>query len=502
MRYRDIHPIIEKVRPYCLEAAGRLKRFPQWSLKTLSSLMTSVYILGALALLYMVGTIFPQGGDIGEYAKAGGKYVSFVRFFDLLDFFSSPVFLLSALLLLLNLVVCTYKRYGPLFAKRVFPNTFDPTHTFKLTHDYPEALPEVRRVLHEKLGFRLVSKDNEWIVMEKGLSCRWLTWLYHAGIVLCFFGLILSYLFAFEGEMTLKPRTPLIVAPSTTGRLASLYQKTAGPAGFSLYLDDFSTEYIQHPGLDYPKDKLSRLAIGLGWKGPEYSMKNDPMTPKDWRSRLRVIKGGSTVKEKTIEVNDPLRYGGYTFYQVGYEQTLRIRVDFNPIALETKADGDIIVPGLDTPLRFGTVMTGTLYRLDGAVEKILPFTTVKAVLTGPPGGKKTEDLGKLELGGSIIVDGRRVSLADYEESSVLSYRYDPGVAVLWWGGAFVLIAMCLRFYGRSYMVAYAVDESDRIVCLNLHIVSKGLMADTEKLAGRIGYYLTRDDIRPVPLPPL
>ncbi|MBI5902780.1 MAG: cytochrome c biogenesis protein ResB [Deltaproteobacteria bacterium] len=494
--------IIEKVRPYRIGAVGRLKRFPQWSLKTLSSIKTSVYILGALALLYMVGTIFPQGGDIGEYAKAGGKYVSLVRFLDLLDFFSSPVFLLTAFLLLLNLAVCTYMRYAPLFAKRVFPKTFDPTHSFKLTHDYPEALIEVRRVLHEKLGFRLVSKDNEWIVMEKGLSSRWLTWLYHAGIVLCFFGLILSYLFAFEGEMTLKPRAPLIVAPPTTGRLASLYQKTAGPAGFSLYLDDFSTEYIQHPSLDYPKDNISRLSIGLGWKGPEYSMKNDPMTPKDWRSRLRVVKDGSTVTAKTIEVNDPLRYGGYTFYQAGYEQTLRIMVDFNPIALETKADGELIVPGLDTTLRFGTVRTGTLYRLDGTVDKILPFTTVKAVLKTPVNGKKTEDLGKLDLGGSIIVDNRRISLADYEESSVLSYRYDPGVAVLWWGGAFVLITMCLRFYGRSYMVAYAVDESAGIICLNLHIVSKGLMADTEKLAERIGYYLTRDDIRPVPLPPL
>lgn len=494
--------MLEKTRPYWTEAVGRLKRLPQWGLKTLSSIKTSIYSLGALALLYMVGTIFPQGGDIGEYAKAGGKYVAFVSFFDLLDFFSSPVFLLAALLLLLNLVVCTYKRYAPLFAKRAFPRTFEPTHSFKLTHDYADALIEARRVLHEKLGFRLVSKDNEWIVMEKGLSRGWLTWLYHAGIVLCFFGLILSYLFAFEGEMTLKPRIPQIVAPPTTGRLASLYQKTAGPAGFSLYLDGFSTEYIQHPALDYPKDKASRLAIGLGWKGPEYSMKDDPMTPKDWRSSLRVLKGGNTVKAQTIEVNDPLRYGGYTFYQAGYEQTLRIRVDFNPIALETKADGELMVPGLDTPLRFGTVRTGTLYRLDGAVEKILPFTTVKAVVKGPSNGKRTEDLGKLELGGSIVVDGRRVSLSDFEESPVLSYRYDPGVRVLWWGGAFVLIVMCLRFYGRFYTVAYAVDESDRIVCLNLHIVSKGLLADSERLAGKIGYYLTRDDIRPIPLPPL
>jgi len=86
MRYRGIHPIIEKIRPYRLNAVEKIKRFSRWSYGSLSSINASVYILGALALFCMVGTIFPQGGDIGEYAKAGGKYVSFVRLFNLLDF--------------------------------------------------------------------------------------------------------------------------------------------------------------------------------------------------------------------------------------------------------------------------------------------------------------------------------------------------------------------------------------------------------------------------------
>jgi hypothetical protein len=40
---------------------------------------------------------------------------------------------------------------------------------------------------------------------------------------------------------------------------------------------------------------------------------------KDWKSKLRIVEGGKTVAEKTIEVNDPLKYKGYAFYQASYD---------------------------------------------------------------------------------------------------------------------------------------------------------------------------------------
>jgi cytochrome c biogenesis protein ResB len=40
---------------------------------------------------------------------------------------------------------------------------------------------------------------------------------------------------------------------------------------------------------------------------------------KDYKSTLQIIVNGKLVKEKTIEVNAPLAYGGYTFYQSGYD---------------------------------------------------------------------------------------------------------------------------------------------------------------------------------------
>ena len=43
------------------------------------------------------------------------------------------------------------------------------------------------------------------------------------------------------------------------------------------------------------------------------------MAVKDYKSILRVVENGNTVLTKTIEVNDPLKYKGYVFYQSSYD---------------------------------------------------------------------------------------------------------------------------------------------------------------------------------------
>jgi len=51
------------------------------------------------------------------------------------------------------------------------------------------------------------------------------------------------------------------------------------------------------------------------WFGP-------PVTPvKCYRSEVEVIEGGQVIRRAAIEVNHPLRYRGYRFYQYSYDQT-------------------------------------------------------------------------------------------------------------------------------------------------------------------------------------
>lgn len=45
----------------------------------------------------------------------------------------------------------------------------------------------------------------------------------------------------------------------------------------------------------------------------------NPSPVKEFKSKLRILEDNKTVVEKTIEVNDPLRYKGYAFYQSSYD---------------------------------------------------------------------------------------------------------------------------------------------------------------------------------------
>lgn len=459
----------------------------------LSSIRTSIYIIGLMALFFMIGTIFPQGESFEEYEKAGGKFIFFVDAFDLLEFFSSPLFLMLALLFSLNLIICVLERYKALFAKRVFPKSFKPTKSFLLTHDRNQSHEDVRKALKD-LKFRVTDKDSDWIVMEKGLPYKWLTWAYHAGIAICLFGVLLTFLFAFEETMTLKPDEPQTITPESTGLVQSIWQTKTPPSKFHLLLDKFTTEYIEAPELNYPEDRRSRMAIGLGWLGLTHEVKDDSLFPKDWWAKVRVVTGTATLAEKALEINAPLEYGGYTIYLLGFEQEMKLMVDGNPLLIDAKADSEVMLPGTGSALAFGTLRAGKAVRLDKTEEELTPYVTVRK--SGAPGEPAI-----LRMGSSIIVDNATVTLAGFTESAIVSYRYDPGVGVLWIGGLIVLFAVALRFYGSYYLVAYKVDDTDAIVCLSVHVTTKGLLANSQSFINRLEGLLTANDIKPLPLPP-
>jgi len=454
-----------------------------WLYKRFSSLKTSILFLGLLSIIYLAGTIFPQGGRLEDYIGEGGRFVFLVRSFNLLDIFTTPVFLTLALLLFINLTVCGYERLLLLLTqRRGMPEVKEGfTHTIPLPVDIDKAGGLVEEAFI-RLGFKKAFSDphERWGVMEKGLPYRWLTWLYHLGIFLCFIGFFLTYLFAFEDEITLYPGETKVVSPKAMSRWQRLTRASPEGPGFEVGLEEFITEYNQVPTLEYPKDKLSRLAIALGWwdRSLRYRIDEGSLFPKDWKSRLKVIEGGKTTLTKTIEVNDPLYYRGFTFYQMAFKQDLWIHVDDGHLVLETEAEKELIIPGVEGALRFGALRVGTLFKKDGGTERVRPFVEVFQI-TGDGGRRK---LGRLEEGGRLFIGERAIGLKEFKEASILSYRYDPGVPILWWAGILTLIAMALRVFGAWYRMIYRIEEGS-ILCLAIE--ARGLLADGEMVIRRL-----------------
>ncbi len=357
----------------------------RWILKAFTSIKTSILLLGILCIFFLLGTIFPQGGDLEEYIRAGGRYLGFVRTFNILNIFSSPLFLFLSLLFFLNLICCTVSA-----ANRIYKQGIGYDSLFSL-------------------GF-------------------------HICLILCFAGFWLTYLYSFEGEITVFEGERKVV------------EGVGGSHGrIEIELLSLKTEYYQKPHLKYPKDKIERwkTAFGIGGRGPRFELRDDNLQPRDWKARVILYRDGVKIREKELEVNDPLRLGGFVFYLMGIEQRISIRED--------KGGGEFtVLPEEPFNLKNETfkvspLRTGRLFKRDGSVEEIKPY-----MILFRAGINRTEDEGPvmLHLGERVTLGEVSITPLRVIEGVTLSYRWDPGVPVLFSGSFLFLILLSGRVIKR------------------------------------------------------
>lgn len=361
-------------------------------LKIITSIKTSILLLGVMCIFFLLGTIFPQGATIDEYIKAGGKYVGFVRTFNLLNLFSSPLFLLVSLIFLLNLVCCT------------------------------------------------VSSAHR--IIKQGISSNSILSLgFHIAIVLCFAGFWLTYFYSYEGEITVP-----------------VGERKALERGLEIELLSLETEYYQKPRLQYPKDKIERwkTALGIGGRRPTFEI-NDNLQPKDWRARVVLYRDGKKVKEKVIEVNDPLRWGGFVFYLMGIEHRISMR--------EGKGGSEFTVSS-EKPFNIGNeifrvskLMMGRVFRRDGSVEEIKPYIVLSR---GKADRKETKETLIIKIGEAIDIGGVSITPSKVYEDVVFSYRWDPGVPVLFVGSFLFLILLSGKVIKKLVATGFSYDEEKTI----------------------------------------
>src|SRR4030067_41331 len=180
-----------------------------------SSLKTSVYILCFMCLVFLIGTVFPQGEDIDKYIKAGGKYVAIVRAFDFLDIFVSPLFVFITIILLTNLAVCLYDRLNIFLKIKRKPIGFErlKMHPNVVIFEKNPPSPPLRVMTFDKggkggfdiegrlrkIGFKLKAEAQDAgfpqvKIYEKGLQHWWPSWFYHAGTIRAIIGFFLTAL--------------------------------------------------------------------------------------------------------------------------------------------------------------------------------------------------------------------------------------------------------------------------------------------------------------------
>jgi cytochrome c biogenesis protein len=264
--------------------------------KLLCSVKLALFCFIALAVTSIIGTIIPQGEPLSLYSQKYGPMAA--KIFALLnvpDMYHSFWFIGLLILFAINLTACSIDRLprvwrqfkqDNLAVKRDRIEKMRQRHTFAFDGNTDQAATETAAQL-KQLGWqtRRAPQENGSIMLfsQKGAWTRFGVYIVHASILLVFIGAIIGAFLGVKGSVMLPEG-------GTTDRIFLFDGKrTARPIDFQVRCDRFGIEY-------YPN--------GM---------------PKEYWSDLVVMQDGKEVVTKTIEVNKPLKYGGFIFYQSSYQ---------------------------------------------------------------------------------------------------------------------------------------------------------------------------------------
>jgi len=411
------------------------------------SLKLGIVTLILLATTSIIGTILKQGQSMGEYAqerfarmfpdgfpadmtqaaydKLKDGFEATYRFYDTFNFFDmyhSYWFLGLLALFAMNLICCSINRL-PRVLKIVREPELTPDDKFyRLQSNSAEllvsgSLTEVRDkvlvFLSKKFAAgRLTNGDDGRVHLfaQKAPYARFGVYVTHLSILIILIGAIIGVRYGSKGYVNIVEGSSVDTMYSRDNRRAEV------PLGFTVRCDDFTLEYYE-----------------------------GSMRPKAYRSDLVVIDGGKEVLRKSIVVNDPLQYKGYTFYQSNYGEsgaTFRLRVtprDGEPFEVSGRKGDHVELKGgyslavtdyYDNLQSLGPAVIVHLNTPDGRHGKQFP------VFKNFPGFDK-------KRGAEFSVD-----LLDYQQSffTGLQVAKDPGVEIVWVGCTLMVLGTLIAFF--------------------------------------------------------
>jgi cytochrome c biogenesis protein len=260
-----------------------------------SSVKLAIILLIILAVASILGTLIPQGRSLEEYAARYGQMSGPLIRLQLTGLYHSVWYLAILGLFALNILVCTLTRLGPKWRRGVRPSLgFDAKSVgamkvkdkIKRNAAAAESAAEIKRAFGEaRYKVRTETRDGQTILLaRKRIWGIFGSDIVHLGLLVIIAGSIVSGATSVRQELKMKE-----------GEI-----KPVPGTDFSLRLNRFSTLYYDDARIKDPEQRQV----------------------KSWISAVSVLEGGREVLTRDIEVNHPLSYKGFNFYQssYGYDQ--------------------------------------------------------------------------------------------------------------------------------------------------------------------------------------
>ncbi len=423
-----------------------------------ASVKLAVVLFSLIALTSIVGTVIEQNASpekniivlkrlLGErLAPEAYRVLDSLGFMDM---YHSWWFVTLLVLFAMNLIVCSLERLPRIWrlaTEPIKPLNPDKPPSFPIRKEItlkadPETLRETLISALKKTGFRPMNspmqKGGFQLYAQKGNWSRLGVYITHLSIIIIMVGAVIGIFFGFNGFLNLPEGRSSDVAYS---------RKDSRPhqLGFTIRCDDFDVEF--------------------------YGMSD---MPKDYRSWLTVFKDGKEVMRKMIEVNEPLRYGGYTFYQASYGMLstgggyfiFRVRGPDGKTETVTKIMGEsFVIPG--------TKIKGTIKKFSPAlaVTQDGRTYTYTEMMNNPAVYIEFTEKGKPKYSGWILKrypktwrlpDGSMVQFIDYwgVQYTGLQVRKDPGVWIVYLGCIVMGIGLYMAFFMSHKKIWLIVSEA-------------------------------------------
>jgi len=386
----------------------------------LCSVKLAIFLLIALSVTSIIGTLIPQGEPLNFYQeKFNPTFFYLIKLFQINDAYNSWWFLSLLNLFSINLICCTLKRFP--FTMKILKKDILETDEEKLLRMPLKKIIDISEKSLKTIDFaakikqimgnvktKLLDDGAEIIASEKGKINYLGVYILHSSILIIFIGGILGSFLGFKGNLMLLEgeKSNQIINPKTSDEIA---------LAFEVKCEKFAVEFYENTGM-----------------------------PKEFRSDLTIIENGNEVFKQQIIVNKPLKYKGITFYQASYqavpELTLVIeKKDLKKEVLTLSAFDTINIP--DTSLSLGILqflpdVHGTpaarIWVTDGK-----DFTNSQWVL-----------MGKSKVFGQGTDQAFSIYLSDVKEKFMtgLQVKKDPGVWIVWLGCSGLIFGFIVVFW--------------------------------------------------------
>lgn len=312
----------------------------------MASIKLAIVLFALISLSSIVGTIIEQNAEPAKNLQVIGAlfgdglaptlYVLFERL-GFMDMYRSWWFLTLLMLFASNLFICSLDRFPRIWrlvkdpVKPLSKETLKqiPLHKEFALKGKPGSLKDSVVEAARKVGIKLSESSEGGEVQlygEKGRFSRLGVYVTHLSIIVILVGAVVGIFLGFKGMLNLPEGSTYTIAFRPIGMLTqaqanerriiiNAVEEAGGDTAVAASRLGVDEEHL--------RARMKRLGVlpldfGLRLDDFEVEFYGRSDMPKEYSSVLTVVDGGREVLKKRIEVNDPLKYKGITFYQSSY----------------------------------------------------------------------------------------------------------------------------------------------------------------------------------------